>query len=272
MVFDFGALGLSAANSTFGAIGSYVSGLQQFKYQQALQSQAAQLNYDYGQKSLKNSPSSVREGLEKAGYNPMLAVSNATSGANAGWTSTGAATGSDYSSQLGNFASNYRDALRVENETQQTESNVKSNEATARNQNAEAANREAENPFVPERVKAQIGQMNAQTSNLQHQNDLIDAQIDNMQKRIELDKYIAQLGYSSSIYSADKNYSAVLYNANSSASASRYAADTNAETQRGMRTDKLPFGIGSTYYDMRGKDKRMRVKDANDRKYWRNYY
>lgn len=108
----------SLASSLIGAFASNASAHKQYMNQSALQREAADLNYSYGIKSLKNSPSATREGLETAGYNPMLAVQNATSGANAGWTSTGQAQNVDYGTAL---ASAF-DYQRVKNETKTAES------------------------------------------------------------------------------------------------------------------------------------------------------
>lgn len=203
---------LGAGASVVGNIlGTSTGKYRQYKYQSKLQEQAAQLNYDYGQKALQNNALSTRQGLEKAGYNPMLAVQNATSGANAGWTTTGQSADADYGASISSGISNAQSFQRLENETQQTESNIEANEATARNQNAEAANKEAQNPYISKQNEAQLGKLNAETANLSHQNDLIDAQIENMQKRIELDKYLGQLGYNAQIYGHNKAYNASTY-------------------------------------------------------------
>lgn len=248
-----------------GAGASMLSSAQQYQYQRKLQAQAAQLNYDYGQKSLLNSPTSTRQGLENAGYNPMLAVNNATAGANSGWTSTGQANGTDYASGISQFVSNAQNAMRIKNETAQTESAVKTNEATARNQNAEASNREAENPFISDRNKADIGRMNAQTANLSHQNDLIDAQIENMQKRIELERALGFAGLDVARRGQDIGYAGTVYNANSMSSASRYhsnkiqeIADMHSPSSRSQSFNNYAGGVSgllhgvSSFLPLRG--------------------
>ena len=121
----------SLGSSLIGAFASNASSRKQYKYQSRLQAQAAKLNYDYGIKSLQNSPTAEREGLESAGYNPMLAVQNATSGANSGWTTTGQAQNVDYGQAL----SNAFDFKRLQNET-------KTAESTANLQNEQAMTEE----------------------------------------------------------------------------------------------------------------------------------
>ena len=48
---------------------------RQFEYATALQDRSYATQYNYNQQSLVDSPSNYRAGLEKAGYNPLLAVS-----------------------------------------------------------------------------------------------------------------------------------------------------------------------------------------------------
>ena len=75
----YGQIGSALVGSVGSLFGANASAKQQYKYQSKLQEQAAKLNYDYSLKSAENMPSSTRQGLEDAGYNPMLAVQNASS-------------------------------------------------------------------------------------------------------------------------------------------------------------------------------------------------
>lgn len=231
-----------------GAGASMISSRQQYKYQRALQEQAAQLNYDYGQKSLQNSPTSTRQGLESAGYNPMLAVQNATSGANSGWTSTGQANGTDYASGISQLVSNAQNMQRVKNETEQTDSNVKLNDAMARKNSAEASNAEAENPFISKREQANIGRLSAETSKLQRETQYFDALEKNLVEMRRINEMGINLNYKSAIYGANQSYNAQTYSANKSYQASKYGADVNAETQRGIKDFRGPFGFGHRGY------------------------
>lgn len=96
--------GSGAVSSILGGIDEVI-GLNDLKrsgeldYQSALMSkqwdyaqQAAALEYQYGLRSLRESPSAAREGLEKAGYNPILAI-NSGAGASAGHVNVGDARG-----------------------------------------------------------------------------------------------------------------------------------------------------------------------------------
>lgn len=141
MAWSFAGSALSAG---IGALSANASSKKQFKYQSALQSQAAKLNYDYSLKSAKNMPSATREGLEAGGYNPMLAVQNATSGANSSWTSAGQSTAPDY---LGGL-SNAFELQRVKNETAQTESTVGLQSEQSKTEQSKRTNLEFQNAML----------------------------------------------------------------------------------------------------------------------------
>lgn len=141
MAWDFAA---GIGSSILGGLFSNAASKKQYKYQSALQEQAARLNYEYGLKSLENSPTSQRKGLETAGYNPMLAVQNATSGSNTGWTTTGQAQNVDYSQSM----SNVLDFQRVKNETAQTDSTVKLQGEQAQTEQAKRQNLDFQNAML----------------------------------------------------------------------------------------------------------------------------
>ena len=63
------AIGAGIGGALGSAGGSLLNGLVQYNTSKSL----AKYNYELGQRSLENSPSSYKKGLEKAGINPMLA-------------------------------------------------------------------------------------------------------------------------------------------------------------------------------------------------------
>ena len=136
--------GSSLATSGIGLIAANASSRRQYKYQSKLQAQAARLNYDYSLKSAENMPSSTRKGLESAGYNPMLAVQNATSGSNSSWTSSGQASAPDYLAGL----SNAFELQRVKNETAQTDSNIKLQSEQSKTEQSKRQNLEFQNAML----------------------------------------------------------------------------------------------------------------------------
>lgn len=172
-----GAIGSSAVNA--GA--SYAANYRQYQYQRWLQAEAAKLNYDYSIKSALNMSNATRQGLEKAGYNPMLAVQNGTSGANASFTSPGQSSAPDYVGSINSGIANAQSFQRLKNETKQADSQAKMNDATAENQSSQAINNLEENKWIGRKRKAEI-------ANLEGDTMLKEAQIDNMAKQIELGK------------------------------------------------------------------------------------
>lgn len=201
---------------------SHQSAYRQFKYQRALQNHA----YDLNLKSLQESPSATRQGLESAGYNPMLAVSNGTYGSNAGSISAGNSTAPDYSSMI----SNALDFQRVKNETASREAQVENFNADSRDKNASAANKEAENPYIAPRQKAEIGKTQAETAH-------IGAMIDNMKARLELDRQLGFMGLDVQRRGQDKVYNASTYASNVS----------ELNNIRQLNSTEHNFGLGKFY-------------------------
>lgn len=222
-------------------------------YARALQDQ----QYDLQQKGYRESYGNIRTGLESAGYNPMLAVqSSAPNTAVSGGTPVQSNAPVDP-----NLSGSALDIARLNNETTQTDSTVQLNKANARSATAEAISKEIHNQYLNEREEKELGQIGAETDKLIRETSYYDQLAENMEAQRRLQELGINMDYAGRVYAANKSYNA-----------STYATDVNAETARGIRTDKLPFGIGSTYYDLRGKDSRMRSNDTNNRKYWRNYY
>lgn len=258
MALSLGAAAILGGSSILSGLGSAAltsgSAYRQFKYQSQLQEQAARLNYEYGQKNALNSPTWNRQGLEKAGYNPMLAVQNSTSGANAGWTTTGQAGSFDESAGLASGVSNAMSLANMRNQTAQTDSQIKLNEATGRNQIADAINKEIESGYIDEKNQSLIKNTIAQTTKLESDTAYNEAVIQNMQKKLELEQYLGEMGLAVQRRGQDK-----LYNA------STYASDVNERnnirsnrTTRGRISGPLGFSgyIGQfndfyqRYYDM----------------------
>lgn len=203
---------IGGAALSFGA--NYLAGLQQYKYQRALQEQAAQLNYDYGQKSLLNSPGSTRKGLESAGYNPMLAVQNATSGADAGWTSSGSATGSQYGNIGTDLISNAQSFQRLQNETKTAQAQQDQAYAEADKSKVEKQSLLQKLPFVSQREKAEIGNIEKDSLLKESQIHNIDETTRFIEKRYELEKMLGEMGIYTQLRGQDKAYNASVYASN----------------------------------------------------------
>lgn len=248
-----GALGNIGASIASNAISS-ASNAKLMKLQSAL-------NYFYARKSALNQPSWNRQGLQDAGYNPMLAVQNATSGANSNWSGLNSVENPGLSDALSAGISNAQSFKHLENETKTAESQAEANEATAKNQNAQANNAIEENPYIADRAKAEISKLESDTS-------LNSATIENMKSRLELDRMLGLMGIQTQRYGIDKAYNA-----------STYATNVKAETERGTISTHNPFGLGSTtkYYQpddvlrMPHKYHDKSYIDVDDRRYWHYY-
>lgn len=86
MSFDWSNLigaGIGAIGDVIGGIANNSMSSHQMK--QIAKYQSA-LNYKYMRKQLINSPTFNRQGLEKAGYNPMLAINNASASGSSSWS------------------------------------------------------------------------------------------------------------------------------------------------------------------------------------------
>lgn len=182
-----GQIGSSFIGSIGSLFGAKASSKDQYKYQSRLQKQAAKLNYEYAEKTARNSPTWNRAGLETAGYNPMLAVQNSTSGANSSWTSPGQATAPDYVGAISQGVSNAQSFQRLKNETDQSESVTDANYATADKLKAEKAEISARLPFVSKRQRAEIAKLEADSQ-------LAEAQKHNLTERLELDRTLGLMG------------------------------------------------------------------------------
>lgn len=206
----------SLGSSVIGAIAANASSFKQFKYQRELQKQAAKLNYQYAQKTAENSPSWNRQGLEAAGYNPMLAVQNATSGANSSWTSAQSVNAPDIAGGISDGIANAQSFQRLKNETNQAESVSDVNYATADKAKAEKAEISARLPYVSKRQKAEI-------ANLEADAQLAEAQKHNLKERLELDRYINDSGLATTRRGQNLQYNATTY------SPTKYAVRTFEE-------------------------------------------
>jgi len=171
-----------------------------------LQENQARLNYQYAEKYARNNATWNRAGLESAGFNPMLAVQNATSGANSSWAS-GAHADSPITDYGTSTIANAQSVKRLDNETKIAESTVKANEATAENQLADAANKRAENPFLPDKMKSEIKKLDSDTAYTQ-------ALKQNLKDRLELDQYLGESGLAVQRRGQDLIYNASTYASN----------------------------------------------------------
>lgn len=208
------------AGAFFGALAggasSLASSFLSYSMQKKLAEHNAKVNYQYAEKSARNSPTWNRAGLESAGYNPMLAVQNSTSGANSSWTSAQSANAPDISGGITDGIANAQSFQRLKNETDQVESVTDANYANADKAKAEKAEITARLPYVSQRQKAEI-------ANLEADAQLAEAQKHNLKERLELDRYINDSGLATTRRGQNLQYNATTY------SPTKYAVRTFEE-------------------------------------------
>lgn len=228
--YSIGSMLSPYISSGIGAIMSNHSSGKAFGRQLYAMQLQSKLNYDYGQKSLLNSPSSQREGLEKAGYNPMLAVQNSTSGANSGWASPNSVNMDEYAGNVTAQSTNATSFMNARSTMEQTASNIATNQTqqelnksiTSKNV-ADTTAQNIKNGYLDKREQAEIGETQANTNKLSADTAYTNELKDNIKAEMDLRREIAQLQVSSGITQAGI-----------SANATRYSADKGLES-----TDKL---------------------------------
>lgn len=236
----------NALSFALGNISNFASGLMAnassstaYKRQIGLMQEQARLNYEYAQKSAENSPSWNRKGLETAGYNPMLAVQNATAGVNSSWASQAQSTPADTNGAINAGVNMTSTAQRVANETAQTESNINTNNATAFKANQEGIAQQLRNPYISNREKAEIGEIETNTARLESENRYNDAAIANMDKSLQLQEKIANMEVAAHRYSADRGLDAVIYNAKTN----RQIADEHSPSGKSQSFANYTSGV-----------------------------
>lgn len=190
MAIGASILGASAIGA-LGSLGSSLLGSALSSYeQQQLMSYQAKLNYKYGKKTALNQYGWQREGLEKAGYNPLLALGGAEGVPSTGWSSP-----NGYSANVENPFNTAMALMQNKRETELNKAQVDNVEQDTKlkemqsldlnediykkdiyNQKADmfrdlelglnSANllyRETENKFLPDKLKAEIKQLATQS-------------------------------------------------------------------------------------------------------------
>lgn len=177
----WGMVGLGAASAGLGVLGQVNASNLSYNKARKLAEYQALLNYQYNTRWAKESPSLTREGLETAGYNPMLAVQNGTSGSNAtSFTSGATANDVDLSTPIQNGFDNIIASKNLENQTAMTDSNIKLNQAQGRKAIADAIGQELKNPFISRKEEAELGRIGAETDKLIRETSFYDQLAENM--------------------------------------------------------------------------------------------
>lgn len=171
-------------SSAAGALGSALGGIfgkkktsepsaaQLLANQKDLAKYTADLNYNHSIQYQKESPLAQRQGLEEAGYNPMLAMSGYNAGSASTFAGTGSAGSYDYNSGESNKIAKATNALslgRLANE-------VKAVHSQAKNLDEDTKTRSIQNWWAPLMKSLQYDQATADIDNTKANTDLQVAQ------------------------------------------------------------------------------------------------
>lgn len=146
-----GTLGSSIASGVMAGHGQY----RAYQYNRKLQKQ----QYDLQQKGYREGPTNARQGMEKAGYNPILAVG---SGLGSGFAGAGNAGGvGAISGDVGDFASSASNAYRAFKLEKQQADNQSLIAMTSANSNNAQADLNREQALTEQAKRTQMDFQNA---------------------------------------------------------------------------------------------------------------
>lgn len=252
---QIGAALSPAFYSGLGVISSNAASSKSFARQKELMEHQAALNYHYAQLSSKNAPTWNRQGLESAGYNPMLAVQNATSGANSSWTSPNTTNMDDYAGNITAQATNATSFMNARSTAEQTASNIATNltqqslnKAQSKKTLSETTAQDIKNGYLDKREQQEIGNISANTDKLQADTAYTNELKDNIKAELELRQYIGELQASSGIQQAGISANATKYASNQHY---RGVLDTNI-TNKSIADSHMPSGRSFSFRNYTG--------------------
>lgn len=189
----------STIGGMFGLIGANSQQMMSYKDNKKLQENQAKLNYNnsvkYAQWSAENTPSMNRAGLTKAGYNPMLAVQNSTGGVNAGSFAGSAHVDTpDVGSAVSAGVANAQSLQRLHNETETAKATQDQAYAMADKAKVEKNSLIEKLPFISQREKAEIANVEKDSLLKESQIHNIDETTRFIEKNYELQKILGLAG------------------------------------------------------------------------------
>lgn len=207
--FGFGGIAQAIGGVVSTAMSNASSSKAQFrafKYAKELQ----QHQYDLALKGYTESPSAQREGLQNAGYNPMLALGNVGNAPNVAGGTPVNANSVDTSGVRDAIAS----SVQLNNQTKLTEAQEDESYSQADKNKAEKATILAKLPFVGKQAKADyqrtIMETNKLENDIHYQNEYINYLRESLNNAIEVENIRA----AASRYGANRIFDSAVYNAN----------------------------------------------------------
>lgn len=247
MALSLGAAGLLGGLSAVGSIGSglfsnAMTGKQQrraYEYARALQQQ----QYDLNQRSLRESSGNLRKGLSSAGYNPMLAVSQATQSP----TVSGGTPVSSNATDVSGFRDAFNNLANTLNQTAQTRATVDNLDSQTGKNVSETTAQNIRNKFLNQREASEIKKIVKETN-------FMDAQVANWDAQLRMQEKVAQIGANASRYGSDTALKGSIYNADTQRAMNKLTNEINEVNN--IRTNKTNsrykhiqgFGFGYSGY------------------------
>lgn len=236
----FAAAGAAIAGLASNAISAASSKGQQaraYNYARLLQQQ----QYDLGIRGYKEAPSAQRQGMEDAGFNPMLAVGSVGNGVNVAGGTPVSANSTDTSG----IKESISQAIQLRNQTNQTEALTDDYYASADLKKAEKATLIEKLPYVSKQAKADYQKTAMESAKLEndihYQNELINY----YNNSLKLQETLGYLGNATQRRGQDISYNASTYSSNVQKEIGRYAnliRDYEARTNRNRKS----FSIGKS--------------------------
>lgn len=231
------ALGSMASNA-ISASQSKKAQYRSFKYAKELQQQ----QYDLSLRGYRETPGAQREGMELAGYNPMLALGNVGGTANVAGGTPVAANATD--------TSGIRDAVsgavQLQNQTKQTEAVTDEAYSNADLHKAEKALLVKKLPYVGEQAKADYMKTVMESAKLENDIHYQNEYLNYLSNSLDVQQKLGQLQFMGTKYNADSANRAARYSADIAARSTpfKYLAD---KYDKGHTPYKFGESIGRNF-------------------------
>lgn len=168
------ALAASLGSAAIGALSANHASYKQYKYQRKLMDHQGQLNYDYSRKTTLNQYNWMRQGLESANYNPLLAVQGSSGSVNANMASGSPSSPVVDYSNITDMIGSVNDAMLKSSQTNLANAQAQGtpelmasqtfkNNSSAWLDQYMSIQKQLENEFLPRYQKAELQRMKSMT-------------------------------------------------------------------------------------------------------------
>ena len=249
----------------FGLAGSFGSNAMSVGMSKELQEHQAKLNWKYAKKNALEMPGFNRQGLEAAGYNPMLALGN-LQGAQSSWSASNSLQSSDMSNLGNNAISNAISLKQQENQNNLTEAQVDNYNADSVLKNYQTMTQVFEQLEKQNRAdlyEAEKKLTDKKTSNFEREQAREDIRLANEIDRTQKEYKVGMLNAGANMTSANANRVSANANATSQAEITRlnrierkkkeaYYNGNTSKLNRRQRFQQALYNFGQGVSDVTG--------------------